>query len=47
MDWKGHKCDLRPSLTVGNHAEVGRYLCWIQFSLGADLETAVGDLLYR
>lgn len=47
MDWKGHKCDLRPSLTVGNYAEVGRYLCWIQFSLGADLETAVGDLLYR
>jgi len=47
IDLKGHKCDLPPSLTAGNYAEVGCYLCLIQFSLGVDLKTAACDLLYR
>lgn len=46
-DLKGHKCDLPPSLTASNCAEMGLCLYWIQFSLGVDLETAGCDLWYR
>lgn len=47
MDLKEHKCDLPPSLPVGNYAEVGHCLCSIRISLGADVETTVRDLFYR